>query len=347
MTKRVTNISIPSQELRVEALNALDRGDPYAIWTAQFECLNELQLLPGQCDETPTHSLRVGAWNLERGRDWKAASSLIIDHALDIVFLSEMDYGMSRSQQAHTACELADVLGWHCLFAVEFVELELGNAWELAKPTDPTNSAGLHGNAIISRFPLKNPWLHRFSASDGSWWHRRFNEPRLGGRIALGASIETAYGDIQVMTTHLENNQGPDERANALSELFDLHLDHRPCVFGGDLNTSTFNPTQFVDPFRERSLLVDKTPDRFIAPFAYEPLFEVAHDEGFQWGTCNTHEVTQRPRERGYPKPPLGRIDWLMVRQLIAQHPKTLPAIDDDGRTLSDHDFIVCEVKLT
>ena len=67
--------------------------------------------------------------------------------------------------------------------------------------------AGLHGNAIISRFPLKTPWLHRFQKSDGSWWHRQFHEPRLGGRIALGAILETDIGDIQIMTTHLENNQ--------------------------------------------------------------------------------------------------------------------------------------------
>ena len=109
---------------------------------------------------------------------------------------------------------------------------------------DPENIARLHGDAIISRFQLTMPWLHRFQFSDGSWWHRQFSEPRLGGRIALGALIETDIGDVKIMTTHLENNQGPAERAKAVAELFQIRIDDHPCVFGGDLNTSTLNPTQ-------------------------------------------------------------------------------------------------------
>ncbi len=347
MTKRVTDLSIPPVSLRNDALQAVDNGEPYGMWAEQFACLNELQILSGESIERASNRFRIGAWNLERGRDWLAASQLIQDQALDVVMLSEMDCGMSRSEQVHTTQKLAKELGWHGLFAVEFIELELGNAWELATPTEPENRAGLHGNAIISRFPLKSPWLHRFSQSDGSWWHRKFHEPRLGGRIALGACLETDSGDIQIMTTHLENNQGPDDRADALAELFQTRLDHRPCVFGGDLNTSTFNPTLYTDPFRERAQLGAVTPDRFINPVAYEPLFELAHAKGFQWGTCNTHDSTQRPRERGYPRPPLGRIDWLMVKQLVAQSPKTVPAIGPDNRTLSDHDLITCEIQLT
>ncbi|HAY54318.1 MAG TPA: hypothetical protein DCY28_00640 [Gammaproteobacteria bacterium] len=81
-------------------------------------------------------------------------------------------------------------------------------------------------------------------------------------------------------------------------------------------------------------------------PCAYEPLFDLCHHHEFQWGTCNTKDVTQRPRERGYPKAPLGRIDWFFVKQLIAQHPKTIPAIGRDGLTISDHDLIVCDLLL-
>jgi len=55
------------------------------------------------------------------------------------------------------------------------------------------------------------------------------------------------------MTTHLENNQGPAERAEAVAELFKIHMDDHPCVFGGNLNTSTPNPIQHTDPFREQS----------------------------------------------------------------------------------------------
>ena len=347
MTKRVTQLSIPPLALRNAASDAVDNGEPYSLWADQFTCLDELQIISGPSTERASKIIRIGAWNLERGRDWREASKVIREQRLDIVLLSEMDYGMSRSGQVHTTQQLAEELGWHGLFAVEFVELELGHAWELVTPMDPENIAGLHGNAIISRFPLMKPWLHRFQFSDGSWWHRQFNEPRVGGRIALGALIETAIGDVQSITTHLENNQGPAERAKAVAKLFQTRIDNHPCVFGGDLNTSTFNPSQHTDPFRERSRLSAITPDRFRNPVPFEPLFELAHATGFQWGTCNTGDVTQRPRERGYPRAPLGRIDWLLIKQLIAQHAQTIPAIGTDGRTLSDHDLITCEIRLT
>ena len=162
----------------------------------------------------------------------------------------------------------------------------------------------------------------------------------------MGATLETSIGSVEIFTAHLENNQGPTERADALRELFDRRLTHLPSVFGGDLNTSTLNPRLHTDPFRERAELAIAYPDRFLNPCAYEPLFDLCHHHEFQWGTCNTKDVTQRPRERGYPKAPLGRIDWFFVKQLIAQHPKTIPAIGHDGLTISDHDLIVCDLLL-
>ena len=346
MTKRVNDISIPSIELRADALVAVDRGDPYRDWAQLFPCLNELQVMDIESNHVIEDSIRIGTWNLERGKEWQRAADLIERENIEVLFLSEMDLGMSRSGQQHTAKELAARLGWHGLFAVEFVELELGNPWEIASPVESTNVAGLHGNAILSQYPLHKPWLHRFTQSDGSWWHRRFNEPRLGGRIAVGATLETSIGPVEIFTTHLENNQGPIERADALRELFDRRLTHLPSVFGGDLNTSTLNPRLHTDPFRERAELAIAYPDRFLNPCAYEPLFDLCHHHEFRWGTCNTKDVTQRPRERGYPKAPLGRIDWFFVKQLIAQHPKTIPAIGRDGLTISDHDLIVCDLLL-
>lgn len=159
--------------------------------------------------------------------------------------------------------------------------------------------------------------------------------------------IETDIGDVQIMTTHLKNNQGPAERAKAVDELFQTRIDDHPCVFGGDFNTSTLNPTQHTDPLRERSQLSAITPDRFRNPVPFEPLFEVAHATGFQWGTYNPSDVAQRPRKRGYPRASLGQIDWLLIKQLIAQHAQTIPAIGAEGRTLSDHDLITYELTLT
>ena len=163
MTKRVNDISIPSIELRADALVAVDRGDPYCDWAQLFPCLNELQVMDVESNHAIEDSIRIGSWNLERGKEWQRAADLIERENIEVLFLSEMDLGMSRSGQQHTAKELAARLGWHGLFAVEFVELELGNPWEIASPVEGTNVAGLHGNAILSRYPLHKPWLHRFT----------------------------------------------------------------------------------------------------------------------------------------------------------------------------------------
>lgn len=263
MTKRVNDIPIPSIELRPDALVAVDRGDPHLDSAKLFPCLNELQVMDVRSNSVIEESIRIGSWNLDRGKEWQRAADIIEQENIEVLFLSEMDLGISRSGQQYTAKELAAKLGWHGLFAVEFVELELGNPWEIVSPLENTNVAGLHGSAILRRCPQHKPWLHRFTQRDGSQCHQQFNESRLGGRIAVGAILEASVGPVELLTTHLENNQGPTEREYALRALFDRRLTHLPSVFGGDLNTSTFNPRLHIDPFRERAELVTATPTTF------------------------------------------------------------------------------------
>ena len=107
MTKRVAQLSIPPLALRNAALDAIDKGEPYLRCADQFACLHELQTISGTFTERASKIIRIGAWNLERGRDWRAAAEVIRERTLDIVLLSEMDYGMSRSGQTHTTQQLA------------------------------------------------------------------------------------------------------------------------------------------------------------------------------------------------------------------------------------------------
>ena len=347
MTKRVQHISQPDLELRAAAEAGLDRGEPYSAWAPKFQCLSELEIIHSPLDPEPPETLRIGAWNLERGTRWEAAQQCIKTAALDVVLLTEMDCGMSRSEQQHTARALCESLGWHGVFAVEFIELGLGNPWELNQPRDDFNLAGLHGNAIISRFPLRQPKLLRDPISDGSWWHRRFHEARLGGRMSISVDIQMQSGPVTCIAVHLENNCAPDDRARAIETLLDwLGDSDQACVVGGDFNTSTIDPTEVDDPFRLRTRLGAEDPERFVHPQAFEPLFEVFADANFHWGTANATGVTQRPRERGYPKPPLGHIDWLFTRHLQATAPRIVSAVDDQGLTISDHELIVATLTI-
>ena len=347
MTKRVSQMSLPSNTLRQSALKALDAGAPYADWRSKFVCLDEIEVISGTGAQSAPAELRIGAWNLERGADWPTACEIIEAEQLDVVLLSEMDYGMARTEQVHTTARMAEKLGFHAIFGVEFVELELGSPWE--RPSDPgvANVCGLHGNAIFSRYPLDKPWLVRFPEADGAWWHRLYGEPRSGGRMAIGATIQSETGPMTVISVHLENNTSPDGRALQLASVI-KHLadcDH-PIVLGGDLNTSTIDPTQTTDPFRLRTELLETDPHRFIRPMDAEPLFDLLADHGFSRGTANITGATQRTRERGYPRPPLGHIDWLFNKACIAFEPACIAALDRAGRTISDHDLIHCSVHL-
>ena len=227
MTNRVQHLTIPTVALRDRALAGLDHGDSYALWRDAFPVLDEIQVGHGRNQPPLVDHLTVGAWNLERGACWEAAAERVLAENLDVLLASEMDCGMSRSAQSHTTQALANALGWHWVYGIEFIELGTGSPWEQNQPeADATNDCGLHGNAILSRYPLDAIRLIRFENGDGEWWHRRWNEPRLGGRMALIASIHSAYGPVQLVSTHLESNSHPMHRASQMSELLDL-LTHR------------------------------------------------------------------------------------------------------------------------
>ena len=68
-------------------------------------------------------------------------------------------------------------------------------------------------------------------------------------------------------------------------------------------------------------------------------------EAGFSWQEANTRENTTRTRPDGNPKPPHQRLDWLFTRGFAASHPMTIPAIDDAGNAISDHDLVAVELR--
>lgn len=95
----------------------------------------------------------------------------------DVVLLNEVDLGMKRTDYRDVAKELAHALGMNYAFGVEFVEVDrledLGiDPVELEDPAlarqmqnelkpDPARYRGLHGNAILSRYPIQNAKIIR------------------------------------------------------------------------------------------------------------------------------------------------------------------------------------------
>jgi endonuclease/exonuclease/phosphatase family metal-dependent hydrolase len=203
----------------------------------------------------------------------------------DVILLNEVDWGMKRTEYRNVVADLAAAMGMNYAYGVEFVEVDpiaLGiEKFEELSPEDAAQIAGelsvdqsryrgLHGNAILSRFPLKNVRLERFEHQPHDWYKQEVDsvkplekgrrkageiafgekisrEIRRGGRMMLSADIADARipgGQLTVIATHLEDKAKPEGRRKQLEELLARIKDtNSPVVLGGDMNTSTHDST--------------------------------------------------------------------------------------------------------
>lgn len=295
--------------------------------------------------------LRVVAWNAERGRFPDGAAAMLGAAGAQVHLLSELDWGMARTGQRHTARDLAERLGCGYVYGVEFLELGLGDARERGALAGQTNAVGFHGAAILSPRPLERPRLVRL-ARDGRWFDGALGERRVGGRMALLASVDLASGPVALATVHLESHSEPDERATQLAVLLDAVEDYAPggpAVIGGDMNTSSLGP-EHRDAERLRDAF-RADPDRLRNPIPHEPLFRLLDERGWEWRSCNRlDQGTQRMVEPGPASDGRGvlHLDWLFCRGLEARDPEVIAAVDPvSGRALSDHEAVGAVVSVS
>ena len=214
----------------------------------------------------------------------------------DVVVLNEVDWGLKRTDYRNVAADLAAATGMNYAYGVEFVDvtpINLGTEqFEEAATEDraelreviainPARYRGLHGNAILSRFPLENVRLVPFKTQPYDWYADAKKGPsklergkekageivfrekasrsvRRGGRTMLLADIvhpDLPGGRVTVVTTHLENRTKPKNRRRQLKELLDEIKDIRnPVIVAGDMNTSgrDSTPTSVSREIRKR-----------------------------------------------------------------------------------------------
>lgn len=259
--------------LRVAYWN-IERGLKYDAIEAAFGSEERFAAMLDK-DEFPLDSA-------ERKRALEQAAML---RAADVIVLNEVDFGMRRTEYRHIAADLAARLKMNYAFGTQFVELspvhfsrERKNAGAKEKEfsevvkVDPLRYKGLHGVAILSRFPLENVRLVPFKNQPYDWYKSEKNgasmlekgkrkiagtifleetlrEVRRGGRGVLLADISDARfpnGRVTVAAAHLENRTESINRVKQLRELLDAIKDVRhPVVVAGDMNTSSsdFTPT--------------------------------------------------------------------------------------------------------
>lgn len=334
----------PSQAEREALLRLPPTREGHAQGVARHRTLFEQVEVASPAAPTPcTGTARIGFWNAERGKDLDGSVALLGPLDAGVWLLCELDLGMARSGQAHTTRELARRLGTGYAFGVEFLELGLGDAREREWHAGEVNQAGLHGAAILGRHAVLRPALIRLETA-GAWFDGERGERRVGGRIALVATLVIGGVAVTLVSVHFESHGDSAQRAaqmTLLIEAIDAYAPGQPVLIGGDLNTSTLSR----DWARGTGVKPVLPVERVLDPVPYEPMFEVAAAQGYDWRACNALRVpTQRTRPDGTPRPPLGKIDWFLGRDLVMAEPATVPAVDAEGQAISDHEVLLVTI---
>ncbi|WP_157973544.1 endonuclease/exonuclease/phosphatase family protein [Tropicimonas sp. IMCC34043] len=340
VTETVARMAAPASEERGMAAVALGNLVAHDRFVAEWTCFNTIELVGPDRPAAPGNEIVVAAWNMGRCKRVEAAADLIRASGADVVLASELDHGMARSGQRHTAHDLAEQLGFGYAFGVEFVELGLGDAAEARACVGMSNRHGLHGNAILSRWPLEDAALIPLD-SGGGWFGSaaaRNGPHRIGGRMALAARILTAAGPLTLVSTHFEVRGDPRVRAAQAETLLAGLLNaypSGPTVIGGDLNT--------------RALLQGGTTaaEALARPERIEHAFGRFAAQGFGWKTSNCFQGTARVPDPSGPDAPLLPLDWILVRKAVASAPFMVPALAPGGDILSDHALVGARIHVS
>ncbi len=214
----------------------------------------------------------------------------------DVIVLNEVDWGLKRTDYRNVARELAAATQMNYAYGVEFIEVDpvtLGvetfegetseKKSELVQniAVDRTRTLGLHGTAILSRFPILNSRIVRFNHQGHDWYkdekdgiskleagkrkgaglvfgEKILREVRRGGRMMLLADIvdpSIPGGSLTIVATHLEAKAKPSERLKQLEEvLSEVRNIENPVALVGDMNTSGSDstPTSFEREVKKR-----------------------------------------------------------------------------------------------
>ena len=175
-------------------------------------------------------------WNINKGLQGGAIENAIRREKPDVILLQEADVNARRTKQRNVAEELARSLSFNYVFGVEFEELAQGSE----------SSPAFHGQAILSRFPIRSSRILPFTHQSNHWQPRAYLprwpvfQPRLGGRMALIATVAVGKGTVVFYDLHLESQGSEQLRLQQLDEVLADAAQYPPdtcLVLAGDFNS--------------------------------------------------------------------------------------------------------------
>ncbi len=328
-------------------------------------------------DATARPRYRMLAWNIERGAQFEAQLEAFRSHpylkTCDVLLLTEADAGMARSGNRMVAEVLARELGMAQVFAPCYIALGKGSGVE--RHVEGDNRFGLHGNAILSRYPLHDIRLIPLANGVDKMAHR---EQRLGCQTAVAARIDFPNLPLLAVSVHLDAQSTQRHRREQMRSVLDALPSGLPVILGGDWNTSTYDSSRAFRAILGFALRVMMGVDHVIRNHYLHPerlfergLFQLLSQRGFEYQRSNRmgepticydvcdQRATGNLREwvpewcfafirwalRNHQGRCPMKLDWFATRKLRVENPVVIHDLRE-GRSapLSDHDAIGVDV---
>lgn len=320
---------------------------------------------------------RFVAWNLERGIRLDGQLQALRTHPYlsqaDVLLLTETDLGMARSANRHVAATLARELGFHYAFGACYLNLAKGAGEE--QDVAGENELGLHGNALLSRYPLRNVRLIRLENGIDKMARR---EKRIGSQVAVAAEVVFPNLTVTTVVVHLDANSTQRHRQRQMATILDALPPEGPVLIGGDWNTTTFDSSTAFRAIMGYWLRVLLGPGRVIRNHFLHPdrwfergLFRLLEKRGFDYRAPNVlgeytiyYEFDNQRTYRGLAEWVPGwcfpfirwalrhhggrcplKLDWFATRDLRVADPVVVHEVRERWQPpLSDHDAIGVDV---
>jgi endonuclease/exonuclease/phosphatase family metal-dependent hydrolase len=320
---------------------------------------------------------RFVAWNIERGTQLDAQLHAFRTHPYlrdaDVLLITEADAGMARSGNRMVAEALARELGMAEVFAPCYLAFGKGSGVERHAAGD--NAYGLHGNALLSRYPISDVRVIPLENGVDKIAHR---EQRIGRQAAVAARIDFPDLSLYAASVHLDAQSTQRHRRDQMRTVLDALPASGPCVLGGDWNTSTYDSSHHwraVAGFWRRVFMgVDHViRNHYLYPGRYfeRELFDLLARRGFSTGEANVPGERTLCYDIGDPRGngslrewvpewcfafirwslrnhggqcPM-KLDWFAARELRVADPVVLHEFREGIPTpLSDHDPIGLDI---
>ena len=320
---------------------------------------------------------RFVAWNVERGAQFDGQMEVLRRHPYlkeaDVLLLTETDCGMIRSGNRNVAREMAVALGMHYAFIPCYLNLTNGSGADRELPGE--NDLGLHGNAILSRYPLANV---RPVFLENGVDIMASREKRIGRQAALAAEVHFPNLTVTAVSAHLDAQSTQRHRYRQLRDILHSIKGAPAVVLGGDWNTSTYNSSRAIHAILGFWLRVLMGVDNVIRNHYLHPyrrferdLFGLLEERGFDYRAANRlgeHTVsydiedsraTKALRDwvpgwcfrfirwslRNHGGRCPWKLDWFATRGLRCTNPQVIHDVREGRRVpLSDHDAIGVDV---